>query len=204
MFHSRGIIRDAHMTTIHAFIRFLIPAALSAVCVVLLAADSLGRQQSSPKSVSKISVEQFLRKYLHDPQFGEDKATQYSVAFVNLGGNPKDEVVVYISGPRWCGSGGCLLLVLEPNGSSYTVIGRTTIVRLPIRVLQNRTNGWRDIGVRVQGGGIQPGYEAALPFDGKKYPSNPSLPPARRLTEDAVGELIIPESGKADRPSAPD
>jgi hypothetical protein len=44
----------------------------------------------------------------------------------------------------------------------------------------------------VQGGGIQPGYEAKLSFNGKTYPKNPSVPPAQRLTQQAVGKVVVP------------
>lgn len=193
------------MTTNPGSVKFcFITLAAGAVFVILFAVCCLGKQQPSLEPNPNIPIEKFLRKYLRDPQFGNDKTTQYSVAVVKLDDNPKDEIVVYVSSANWCGSGGCLLLVLQPKGSSYEVIGRTTIVRLPIRVLHTSTNGWRDIGVWVQGGGIQPGYEAALPFNGKKYPSNPSVPPARRLTKEIAGEVLIPEPRRADRPSTPD
>jgi hypothetical protein len=44
---------------------------------------------------------------------------------------------------------------------------------------------------RLQGGGIQPGYEAELRFDGKTYPENPSTPPAMHSPENARGEILI-------------
>jgi hypothetical protein len=65
-----------------------------------------------------------------------------------------------------------------------------SIVQLPIRLLPTSTRGWRDIGVTVAGGGINPGYMARLRFDGRRYPSNPSVPPAipmRRTT----GKVLI-------------
>ena len=37
----------------------------------------------------------------------------------------------------------------------------------------------------------QLGYEAELPFDGVSYPSNPSVPPARRLMEGTPGKIAI-------------
>ena len=56
--------------------------------------------------------------------------------------------------------------------------------------------------VGVGGGGIQLGYEAMLPFDGKTYPSNPTVPPARHLSEKVPGEIVIaPNAG--DRPLFP-
>ena len=58
-------------------------------------------------------------------------------------------------------------------------------------MLRTKTKGWHDLGIWVQGGGIQTGYEADISFDGKAYPSNPSIPPARRLTEKVAGKTVI-------------
>jgi hypothetical protein len=162
-----------------------------------LFATSCVGQQRPPTVKSQSSLNEFLRQYLADSRFGEDKTTRYSAASANLGGDGREAVVAYISGQRWCGSGGCTLLVLEPRASSYQVVGKITIARLPITVLPSTTNGWHDIGVWVQGGGVQPGYEAALSFDGRRYTSNPSVPPARRLAEKTIGEVLIPADEKA-------
>jgi hypothetical protein len=43
----------------------------------------------------------------------------------------------------------------------------------------------------VQGGGIQPGYEARLQVDGKTYPSNPSIPPALPEAGKVEGKVVI-------------
>src|SRR5580658_6642836 len=48
---------------------------------------------------------------------------------------------VYLSGRGWCGTGGCNMLVLAPEGTSYRVVTRTTITRLPIRVLATKSKG---------------------------------------------------------------
>lgn len=101
---------------------------------------------------------------------------------------------MYVEGRNWCGTGGCLTLVLKQFGSSYRVVTRITIARTPIRVLASKSNGWQDLGVWVQGGGIQPGYEAGLRFDGTRYPGNPSVPPALHLTGKEPGEIVIPKS----------
>jgi len=82
------------------------------------------------------------------------------------------------------------MLILKPANSSFKVLGRVTIVQLPIRVLNSMHNGYPDIGVFVQGGGILPGYEAVLAFNGKRYSSNPSAPPARKATV-TQGKVII-------------
>jgi hypothetical protein len=65
--------------------------------------------------------------------------------------------VVYVSGQGWCGSGGCTLLILEPVSSSFKVLGRLAIVQLPVRLLSSAKVRYPKLGVRVEGGGIQPG-----------------------------------------------
>ena len=84
-----------------------------------------------------------------------------------------------------------MTLVLVRNDLSYKVLTKVSITRPPIRVLAKSSNGWRSLGVWVQGGGIQPGYEAELEFDGKTYPSNPSTPPAHKLTRQVAGQVVV-------------
>jgi hypothetical protein len=55
--------------------------------------------------------------------------------------------------------------------------------------------------VQVAGGGIIQGYEAAVPFDGRRYASNPTVPPAMRI-DDAPGETLI-RADEAGRPLTP-
>ena len=52
-----------------------------------------------------------------------------------------EEELVYITGQRWCGSGGCTMLILEPVGSSFKVLGKITVVQLPIRLLPSTSYG---------------------------------------------------------------
>ncbi|MFN3560016.1 MAG: hypothetical protein ACK4UQ_12110 [Brevundimonas sp.] len=98
--------------------------------------------------------------------------------------------LVYLVGPEVCGSGGCNLMILRRSGDGYAVVGDTTVTRAPIRLLSTRTNGLPDIGVHVAGGGVTEGYEARLRFDGARYPSNPTVAPAERVTE-AEGVVLI-------------
>jgi hypothetical protein len=133
----------------------------------------------------------FLRAYcgLDEPDY--DKTTRYTAAWVDLNGDGTPEVLVHMSGRFWCGTGGCPLLILERQKSGYRLVTKATIVHRPVRVLNSRSHGWRSIGVRVHGGGIIKGYEAELRFDGRRYPSNPSMPPARRLERKVEGEIVI-------------
>jgi hypothetical protein len=131
------------------------------------------------------SLKRFLQKY------DDDRTARYSRAFVDLNGDGKDEAIVYSTGRSWCGSGGCNTLVLTQEGGTWRLVTSITITWPPIRVLASRSHGWHDISVWVSGGGIRPGYEAELSFDGKTYATNPSVPPARPLAAKVDGKVVI-------------
>lgn len=167
--------------------RFGITAFAVLFCSVLTVsaclAQGTGKEEAS--NPAEKSVIKFLQVRYHD------KTTQYIAAFPDLNGDGTPEALVYLIGGEVCGSGGCNLLVLEKSGDSWKIVTRTTVTQLPIRVLSVTSHGWHNITVWVQGGGIQPGYEAELRFNGKTYPSNPSVPPAQRLKRKAAGEVAI-------------
>jgi hypothetical protein len=133
----------------------------------------------------------YLRSYFSQGgKIAPDKTARIAVCTVNTIDGKPEEDIVYVSGRDWCGSGGCTMLILQSNESAIEVLGRVTIVQLPIRLLPSQNYGHPDIGVSVQGGGILRGYEAVLSFDGESYPSNPSVPPARKAAV-ARGRVII-------------
>jgi hypothetical protein len=140
---------------------------------------------------AKESLKGFLRT------LDDDRTTRYMLAFRDLNADGTPETIVYLIGKKWCGSGGCNTLIVTPDGSSWRIVASITITPPPIYVLTGMSNGWHSIGVWVQGGGIQPGYEAELRFDGKTYPKNPSVPPDRRLERKSAREVVIPSTQKA-------
>jgi hypothetical protein len=158
------------------------------VCFLSPAAE---QPQMTPEESAKLKS--FLRNYLQDSYKAGDTTTRYFATLVDLTGDGGREAIIYFTDQHSCGSGGCTTLILAPRGSSYGVITAITIGWPPIRVLSTRKNGWRDLGIWVQGGGIQPGYEAELQFDGKTYPRNPSVPPAKPLIEKVTGKVVVPK-----------
>jgi len=170
------------------------------ICTVLLALQvgtcrsQENRQQRAPSLRSGAPLKQFLQKYLKAPLLHPDKSTRYIDVLVDLNGDGVPEVIVYLTGQSWCGSGGCVLLVLSGRDADYRVVTRLTIARSPIRVLTTSAKGWNDISVWVQGGGIKPGYEALLRFDGQTYPTNPSVPPAQRIIAEVPGKIVLRSS----------
>lgn len=123
--------------------------------------------------------------------------TRYTLALVNLTNDRKPAALIYAMAnadgggeANLCGSGGCELYVLTLTPTGYRQVTNISITRPPIRILPTITHGWHDLGVLVAGGGINPGYEAQLRFDGRTYPSNPTVPPATRLKTTAGKQVI--------------
>ena len=171
-----------------AFVKpYFSPVVVFTVCLLLVA-----RATAQAPSAREESLTKFLQNYEGNPASANEMTTRYSVAFVDLNDDGITEALVYLSGPEWCGSGGCSLLILRSDGPSWKVITQTTVTQLPIRVLSAKANGWHDVTVWVRGGGIQPGYEARLRFNGRKYPGNPSVLPAQKLRTNAEGKVVIP------------
>jgi hypothetical protein len=87
----------------------------------------------------------------------------------DLNDDGKKEIFVGLIGPYFCGSGGCSPYLLDNEGN---VITHFTVSDYPIVVDNNKTNGWKDLLIRSGG------KDRIVKFDGKKYPSNPSILPA--------------------------
>jgi hypothetical protein len=141
------------------------------------------------------SLRRFLRAFDHEAQAADpDPNTRYVAAFADLNDDGKPEAIVHLIGKGWCGSGGCTTLILVQEGDAWKVLANIAITRPPILMLPSKSNGWRSVGVWVQGGGVQRGYEAELRFDGKTYPANPTVPPAQAFLEKTRSEVLISPS----------
>lgn len=158
-----------------------------------------------PKTKSDARLRAFLQKFLKRYPPVIDQDLRYSAASVSLDGGAKRQYLVYIASRWWCGSGGCAALLVEPQGvSSFRVIERFTLARLPIRILPSKTHGWHDLTMPVAGGGIIHRYTALLRFNGQRYPSNPSMAP--KLPEKLMGlgtEVPLSERGSLVYPRFP-
>lgn len=134
-----------------------------------------------------------LAAYIHD-----QRLTRYDYALRDLNGDGRPEALVYAwrgledgQDVNLCGSGGCYLAVLSLTPTGYRVVSDISITRPPIHVLPSVSHGWHDISVLVAGGGILPGYRARLRFDGKTYPTNPSMTPAEPIKGKDQGTTVI-------------
>ena len=164
------------------------------ICSGLLVAVSIGNAQqgaATPITEATDSLKKFLRT------LDDDRTARYVLAFRDLNGDGTPEAIVYLISKKWCGSGGCSTFILTQNGSSWRIVAKILVTRPPIYVLSNMSKGWHSIGVWAQGGGVQPGYEAQLRFNGKTYPVSPFVSPVRRLEGKPMGEVVIPSAQDA-------
>ena len=154
---------------------------------LVFCALSSGARASEAAGAGPAALQAHINQALQSPT-----DVPFLAAETDLNGDGQDEVVVHVTSRDYCGSGGCVTLVLQRTGQGYRTVMRASVTRPPIRVLETRHQGWKDIGVTVSGGGAGPAYEAALAFDGRRYPSNPTTPPARPV-KDAAGVTLIAE-----------
>ena len=123
--------------------------------------------------------------------FGSDIYT--FEAEVDLNGDGADEIIVHVVGPMICGTGGCDTLVFTQRTSGHEIVGEIAVTRPPIRVSTASTNGWRNLIVHISGGGIQPGFDGEVPFDGAAYQSNPTAPMVAPAADLDAAQIVIPE-----------
>ncbi len=136
-------------------------------------------------SVASAEPQASLDAYVHNAL----GVQAYRWAEADLNGDGQAEQFIYASDPRWCGSGGCTLFVLTRQPDGYRTVLRSTVTRLPVRLLPTTSHGWRDLAVGVGGGGDR-ADAARLSFDGKAYPGNPTLAP-RLSAADTQGDTIL-------------
>jgi hypothetical protein len=117
---------------------------------------------------------------------------RYFGATTDLDGDGKHEIIVHVVSPMLCGTGGCNTLVLTPTEAGYRLVTEISVSRPPIQVSSRSSNGWRNLIVRVAGGGVA-AHSSELHFDGTSYPENPSVPPAEPATDTAGAEILIAE-----------
>ncbi|WP_375322551.1 hypothetical protein [Aliivibrio logei] len=100
----------------------------------------------------------------------ENNAADFDVAYTDLNNDGLEDAVVMLKGMNWCGSGGCSMLVFQNTGSDFALTSKSTVIGTPIRVTETKKNGWNNLIVWSKGKG-----NVLMTFDGKSYPTNPSL-----------------------------
>ncbi len=104
--------------------------------------------------------------------------SRFDYTRIDLDGDGRRDALVYLRMPysHWCGQHGCTLLVLKAGMESFEYVSYVQPIRPPLIVSENRSNGWKDIMVRVDGRWSET-KDVALKFDGRVYPSDPAEQP---------------------------
>jgi len=97
---------------------------------------------------------------------------KFSHVLTDLNGDGIKDAIVLTQDPRWCGTGGCVMLIFRGNKEGYTFISESGLVKTPVRILTGKSQGWRNLIVYAGKTG-----DVVLRFDGTGYPSNSSQAP---------------------------
>ncbi len=104
--------------------------------------------------------------------FIDENSRKFIFFEYDLNEDGKKEIFVGLTGSYFCGSGGCTQLILDDQGnliSTFSVSGYPVIIDI------NKTNGWKDLFI------YSGSKNRIVKFDGKTYPSNPSVLPELKL-----------------------
>ena len=126
-------------------------------------------------------------------------AHRYRWSRVDLNGDGRSELLAQVLGPMFCGTGGCPLLIFrEPSPGKLQLVTQMSLFNDPLIVTERRYNGWKDLitRVRVDAGNS---YFAELPYDGRTYPTNPSVAPAMPLRRPESGTAYLQWNSKEPR-----
>lgn len=175
--------------------RFFFKALVLAVAFI--SPETFAQESVEPKILRNISsetardakLERAIRS-IYGFDRNMEKEMRYYYNRVDLNGDKKPEVIVFLFGRVLCGTGGCDALLFRKVKGKYKLITAFEPVRNPIIVSQTKTNGWRDLIFYNSGGGIGVirnhiiyGYYSHARFNGQTYPENPTVvsdsPPLR-------------------------
>jgi uncharacterized protein len=142
------------------------------------------------------AFQQALSSYIKQQPATSNESHRFFADYIDLNGDGIQDALIVFSSSRWCGTGGCTMLVFKgQNDKTFRLISESSLVRPPLTVSATKTNGWRDLLVDVSGGGIS-AKKVALKFDGKKYPINPSDLPSLPKNTSIKGTVLFPEGSQ--------
>jgi heat shock protein HslJ len=100
---------------------------------------------------------------------------RYVYSRIDLNGDGRDEVLAFLMGSIFCGTGGCNLLLFTPGPDGYRLVNDFPISRAPVIVAAQKSNGWSDLW-RLESGGGAPSSYVRHSFDGRSYVERERVP----------------------------
>jgi hypothetical protein len=136
----------------------------------------LGSLSSVALAQAPMELSRAVRAY--GVEHGGANGSSFRYALADLDDDGRDDAIVLLSGPNFCGSGGCTMLVFRGTEAGFTLVSSSNIVLAPIRISPYSVNGWRSLIVYTKDKG-----DVVLHFSGTRYPADPSLQPKVRQVE---------------------
>lgn len=111
------------------------------------------------------TISSFYRKFSRN---------DFKITLFDLNRDGKNDIIALSKAPRYCGSGGCVLLIYISNKNHTYSISKTTITNAPIFLYKKRSHGANDLVVKIGGGGVRSRLNL-VKFNGVKYDYNPTI-----------------------------
>lgn len=131
-------------------------------------------------NIDRLVAEDILVPEKLDPR---DKEYRYKSGAADLNNDGRNELLVLMQDPYFCGSGGCTAYLFDNKGA---ILHRLTVASMPILLSNRINNGWRDFYVWSEGA------LRTIAHDGNGYPTNPSVEPVydRQLELSAAKQRV--------------
>ena len=110
--------------------------------------------EAAPNAVLEAAILAVSPSYTKDVvgSGGGPAPGRYVYSRVDLNGDGRDEVMAYLMGSFFCGTGGCTLQLFTESQDGYALVSEFPLSRTPVIVAATKTNGWNDL-LRLESGG---------------------------------------------------
>jgi hypothetical protein len=146
---------------------------------------------------SKSEAIEFSVNQVHFSDYTEIPEYRYFYNYINLDEDEDQEIMVYLVGLEFSGSGGSTLDIYDIVDDTLVHVSTMTLVNNPIYISETITNGWHDIILYVSGGGAEANYRL-MKFD-ETYPTNPSVEEILPINDykviEVINDDITPDNG---------
>ncbi len=156
--------------------KFTALTALTLLCCAC-ASDSKSPIEPEKKIVKDDPTNEALIESLRRTleKSGAPLATSYKFVRIDLNNDGRRDALMMLKTPYgyWCEVNGCTMMIFKANAKDFTLINKTAPIREPVYVSNYRTNGWKNLIVRVSGRADK-AKNVSMQFDGRAYPKDPS------------------------------
>jgi heat shock protein HslJ len=150
--------------------------------------------QATPDPALEQAIRQVEKDYTRAVTDAEGAGglARYVYGRIDLNADGRSEVLVYLLGSIFCGTGGCTTLIFTETPDGYRLVSEFSISRPPFVVASQTSKGWSDL-IYLQSGGGAPSAFFRFSWNGNRYVEKERLPgdtvPAGR--PQLVGDLTF-------------